>query len=384
MSGRGYAAAAFSGHRGATLRMALGPPRFRGVSHSLENINERGIAMISRNTTLAALTSILFATGASADLLTAPSQEFPTIQEAIDASGPGDSILIAAGTTEENLSIIDKDNLLISGDIQGAVIKGRIVVARSADIAFQFLGFEDDAENPGNFTCIIANSSRVSLSNCRFFDLDLDPVKTAKALQAQDSADISILACEFSQQFEALDVDRVQRFTMAGNRVGAGQREFSIVSLTDSPDLAMQGNVFARTFVTALGTERLLIEENTFNAATVGLLAAESATVASNKFKRASRDRGGAALDVAASPGASITSNRFRRTGREAGIRIDSNFVLIESNNLKKAGGRGIHLLQGGNVLRSNVAKRSTEFDLFDETGGQNALEDNTFGTTNL
>ena len=88
-----------------------------------------------------------------------------TIQQAIDSSSIGDSILIHQGIYEGNLSIQDK-NFTILGD-GTATISGKIH-ANSCGIIFQNLGFTNVIHQP--MPGLSTEWSDIAIHNCRFHD----------------------------------------------------------------------------------------------------------------------------------------------------------------------------------------------------------------------
>jgi len=349
---------------------------------------------------LAASASALATGAASANDLLVPSQ-IPSIQIACDIAGPGDRVVLEPGEYFEPVFIFGKVDLTIVGSGPGTVLNGGMLIAGSQfvrisdldmqsttsvdgcdGVAFREVRFIDSF---GSATMmLVSNSGQIDCSSCAFFNSN-EANSGQFGIRALASFDLRIFDCAFTDIAFPILLEQVNGVLIDSTRVSAGQLDVCAVTVSGSALVNVTGSAFRRTLLTSSRNEDVTISANKFTGSEVSIEESIRAQVASNKFAAAPRNAiEFAALHVQDSAGAVLIGNRFRRTANEAGIKVDSTGVLLESNNMKKCGGKGIHLLQGGNTLIGNTVKRSGEIDLFDETRRGNAFENNTFGSTNL
>ncbi|MFH0944654.1 MAG: right-handed parallel beta-helix repeat-containing protein [Planctomycetota bacterium] len=128
--------------------------------------------------TTAALLSLLIACPAFAANLKVP-RDYPTIQAAVDAAGPGDVVVVSEGVYAENVVVDTKQDLTVRARGSDQVIidpggSGRgIAVARSARIELQRLrvrnassqgGIEVSASDNVRITrCVVSDTERVAI-----------------------------------------------------------------------------------------------------------------------------------------------------------------------------------------------------------------------------
>jgi len=341
-------------------------------------------------TLLAASTALCVATAASADILPAPSQEFPTIQSAIDAAQPGDEVQVAPGLHEEDLTIFARSGFIaLVGSAEGSIIRGNLEITSSEIIVISTLQFEDPGDDPNSFTPLIGirQSAEVFVLESSF--LDSDPNTVATGISIADSLGVEVSSCRFAGLETSLNLVRVQTARVSGNRITAGLRDSTFVSVFQTQDCSMTENAIQRTLIIAAQVERYLLQSNRFKGSEVAIGNSATAVVTQNRFKKAARDQFVvAALLVANCTESEVTGNTFRRTDgasdEDAGIRVQRTAgLLVADNVLTRAGEFGIHLESDANIIRGNKALRSGQFDLFDAEGG-NEFEANRFGTSNL
>jgi len=351
--------------------------------------------------TLTASAVTLAAGPAFADDLLVPDQ-ISTIQEAIDLSQPGDRILLAPGEYATNVDIQNRFALSIIGS-EGVILTGQAFIRDSDDIRISGIHWRGtldidtsrrivlsemlvfDVLNDDLATIVgVRNSSDVALENCKV-TREGGPLGIHIGIGIQRSQSVQVSECSISNMFVPFEVSQSAFVQVVASRVVAGQQEFCVADVADSTAVNLNGNLFAHTVLTVERNTGVKVGGNRLTSCEI--LARDSAEVevSGNRFRRAPRQANvQATMFLQNTPGAFVTGNRFRRTLNNSGIAIDSSGVTVELNDMKRGGARGIHLFQGGNTIRSNTVTRSFEFDFFDESGGQNELDDNTFGTSNL
>lgn len=71
---------------------------------------------------------VLSATASAASLTVGPGEMYTTIQEAVDAADPGDTIIVMPGEYTEDVVITKENITLRSSPVQGAALNGTITV----------------------------------------------------------------------------------------------------------------------------------------------------------------------------------------------------------------------------------------------------------------
>jgi nitrous oxidase accessory protein NosD len=158
--------------------------------------------MLLRTRLALAFGSISLAVGATADTLRVPS-DFPTIQAAVDAAGPGDVINVAKGTYDETVVISGKSQLTLRGKAKPTIDGGdagvplRIEGSQGIEVDGFALadGFEDDLQ--------IVGSSGVTVRRCELDGGALD------GINVDDSTDVLIEKNRFANQGDdGIDFDQ--------------------------------------------------------------------------------------------------------------------------------------------------------------------------------
>jgi hypothetical protein len=112
---------------------------------------------------------LLLAAAARADVLHVPG-EFPTIAFAVEAAGPGDTILIAAGTYDEQVVVNGAEGLVLRG--QGKVV----LTGGSGDVGVDLVNCVDTTVERLRFTgqtvgVRVTGGTGVTLERCRAEDM---------------------------------------------------------------------------------------------------------------------------------------------------------------------------------------------------------------------
>jgi hypothetical protein len=113
----------------------------------------------------------LFTGTAFGDILNVPTEEYPTIQDGIDAALSGDTVQVAAGTYYENITM--KSGVVIQGAGQGVSIidgeaSGSVVTATGVDSAAKLDGFTITNGNTTVGGGMYNENSSPTVTNCTF------------------------------------------------------------------------------------------------------------------------------------------------------------------------------------------------------------------------
>lgn len=87
---------------------------------------------------------VLSATASAASLTVGPGEMYTTIQEAVDAADPGDTIIVMPGEYTEDVVITKENITLRSSPVQGAALNGTITVEEQGVVIDGFEIFPQD------------------------------------------------------------------------------------------------------------------------------------------------------------------------------------------------------------------------------------------------
>jgi len=348
------------------------------------------------------------AVGATADTLRVPA-DFPTIQAAVDAAGPGDVIDVAKGTYDESVVISGKTQIALRGKAKPTIDGGDAAlplrIESSDGITVDGLvlanGLEDDLE--------IVGSNNVVIRRCELDGGALD------GIGVDDSTNVLIEKNHFERQGDdGIDFDQeegpVTHARISKNRFERVSDD--AIDLDGSEHLVEKNR--ARRCGTGIhveeGSSGNTLEKNTIEDSDDTAIAIEGSDnhVVKNKIRRA----GDEGISVHGD-GNRVESNKIDRADDEA-LDVEGNDNEFFSNQGTNSGGNGVEVGEAnapgaatgnlfdhnkiagssengflvrdtGNTFRANNASKSGGFDLLDETiPGGNVYENNHFGTQQL
>jgi len=399
-----------------------------------------------KTTAAAALALALCASSAGASVLKVPSDDYPTIQSAVDAAVPGDTIVVSKGIYDEDVSIDAKADLTIRG-------KGRPVIqpfgigfaVTGGSEAITITGFEIEG---GAVGAQVEASVGVLLS--RLFihdstqagiDLSLDTGATiSRCVLDTMPTGIQDVTSDF------LVIDRCVLTGVAGtglslspdvggnfgdnhavvtrNRIAAGSEgiRFGGEDAEISRNAVTGFANFGIELPFATSSDRTVLSRNRVSgeAGAVGIkVASNQSTVSRNVLDGCAIyfDGNGHVVEgnrvanaiwgvYANGNGLTITGNRLS-TLSAFGMRVNGTTCTVEGNLVAGVTGNGIEIGGGsntvdgnrvsgatvngfdvsgtGNTLTGNRASGSGEFDLRDHNApAANTYEDNRFGTSQI
>lgn len=349
----------------------------------------------------ASLVALALATPALAGTLRVP-QDHATVQEAVDAAAPGDTILIR-GTLRESVVVSGKTGIQIRGAGRGAVLEGgaeesALLVRNCQDVTVSLLTVRASAE-AGIW---IDDSTSVVVSRCKVLDATNDGIWLRDAVGCRVERTSVLRSGAFGIRVSASeDGGETRDCILRGN----------LVKETGASGVFVEGS---RHQLTALRLDRTGGD----GIETEG--ASSACTLRSNSVVRAgddgiqlggtghtvvrntSRSSEGDGVNVDGSKHA-LDSNRVQRAGddgfetdadelvctrntvlvcEEDGFDIDGTGSLYERNQVTKAKEYGYEVNNGGNTLRLNRSVKSGTAGFFDDTdgtGGELTLVRNSF-----
>jgi hypothetical protein len=356
---------------------------------------------------LASAAVLLAASAAAADVLKVPSEDYPTIQDAVNAAVEGDVVLVAKGTYAENVLLEGKSAIQLRGvgmpviDVEGVGSHG-IELTGCTDVRIQ--GFEvRNAANDGirisdstdchAFKCSLANNGRygvkvragstfVSIQRCTFtepgqWNIWITTSGSGETPTSHVLVSRNVLDGE-GISFDAADVEVV------GNRIdswrGVGVRAFlegatgAIIAsnrLTSSAEES--GNVGIHVYAADAYVGRNVLS---------GRLWPGIEVLGANALVERNRGTGlpGALVSIQGS-GANVARNAAKDCG-DVGFRVEGNDGTWVGNRSTGAGEDGFRVSGSGNTFEGNRATGSGDFDLRDGTfEGNNTYDGNRFGT---
>ena len=350
----------------------------------------------------------LMTLAASADTLRVPA-DFPTLQAAVDAAGPGDVIDVAKGTYHETVVISGKTDIAmrgkahptIDGDDSGVPIR----IENSAQIVVDGFvlanGFEEGVE--------IVGSNDVVIQRCELDGGALDGIRVDASSdvrieknrfdgQGDDGIDFDdsegpVTNSRISKnRFErvaddAIDLDGSGHLVEKNRASRCGQ---GIHVEENSTDNSIEKNTIQNSDDTAIevdGSQNVVLKNKLQNLGDEGIsVHGDGNRVEKNKIDRADDE----AIDVEGSDN-EILSN-FGKNASGNGIEVGESDTpgaatnnLFEHNKIMGSHEHGFLVRDTGNTFRANQASKSGGFDLLDETVlDGNVYEDNKFGTQQL
>ena len=160
--------------------------------------------------------------------------DYPTIQAAIDASSPGDTVEISPGIYQENLQVYSQVNLIARTQEGEEVILQvsqwdlpmcTISLSEALSVSISGIAFQDSW---GERAVVVEGLSVVSLDSCSFKGNFVD-------IQAYDSSDVSINDCEFRECYDGnVQVFGAATMEITNSRIVATYRVSSVKALEQS------------------------------------------------------------------------------------------------------------------------------------------------------
>jgi len=333
-------------------------------------------------------------------------QTYATIQAAVDAASPGDTIEIAKGKYDESVQVIGRTGLSFVGKGKKtkwiATSGDALFIDMSSQIVVKRIEFR--AEDTGVKAW---RSTHVLVDQCRFLDC-------VYGVSFADVAESTIRKCTFrwstphgeaflrrgitlAQKDNGVCVDSViakndirgartgisetagtLRSTIVKNvirdgRTGIVSAYFGVVAGNTVRDMDNRG-------ITNLGTTVAVLDNEVRETGQEGIYISygPDMIVAGNTLQKV-----GTGIFVGSISTSHVFSNEIEKTtGDGIYVRSDAVSVQLTGNDVTKAGASGVHVEAGGHVLIGNTAFKSGAFDLNDETNaGDIVLVGNEFGT---
>ena len=268
---------------------------------------------------------------ARADTFKAPTEEYPTIQSAINAAGVGDRVLILKGVHPESILVDGKSGLEIRGS-GNPTLQGVTVVGVNQGVLRGFTVVEGG--------CQVEDSEEVLLSKITVLDAPLH------GIHVNESSHVRIEKCH------------VDGAGGHGIYVEDSSRAYALKSLLESVEQdAIRGHVADGDW---LEGEGFVADKNRVLGAENGIVATGNGILISNNRLEGIGIFGITILDPPGSSGAVVLKNRMAESpSASGGILIDGNYGLVASNRLS---GNGIFENggQGNRIERNQVAGADT------------------------
>lgn len=357
------------------------------------------------------------AAAARADTLKVPSEDYPLIQDAVDAAGPGDVVLIGPGTYDETISVSGKTDLTIRG-------RGRPVIASTSTIFPVLVGGSSGVLLTGfdveSGTVTVGESSNVTLVNLRMTGSGQNGFFTS----ANDGVLVSRCRVEgfhtngvfdFGSTGLVVEKCRIEGLSGIAVYLGASGMEATpgavvsknrIVDAAAGVNLGGPDNVVEKNRMEGLtgygivegdyGSDGAILVGNRIETTGAGGISAAGtgAVVSGNTLEGAGlfwaagggtfeRNRvngvAGVGLDLLGD-GSQVTGNQVRDSGGD-GIRVTGGACAVSGNRVSGAGGIGLLVDGSPNGIAGNRVSGSATFDLADTSAaGANTYDGNRFG----
>lgn len=348
------------------------------------------------------------------DLVQFPNAEYTTIQEAVDAAAPGDTVLVARGTYTEQVTVpAEKDGLTLRSQnplmaiIQAPdAITGEpavVTVDGAEDVTLRGFTITGPAVEANSLTygvAITAGGSATVWGNfiTRIRNNPLDGVQTGIGVFV-DGADATTSAVIRDNTITDYQKGGIVVFGSNGSAtvtrntiVGVGPTDVIAqngIQVSDGADAVVTRNTISGNVYLgedAVGTGILVdtagqvqVTDNKLTSNQVGLLVqtTDLITVVGNRVTNNSLD----GIDLLDVNGGLVADNRVENNGVDGVVLSDANGVLVIGNTIRRNGQDGLVLTDGSalNLVFGNSLRQNERYDAFDDTTGSL-----TGGTRNL
>lgn len=337
----------------------------------------------------------------------------PSIQQAVDAAGDGDTVLISKGTYNEAVVIDNKMNLTIKGKgkvvIDGNGVLRPITVTDSSGITIEKIRTEDTVDHG----MLIKDSDNVTIKGCRCTGgrngvrlesndrVHVEKVKvevvSSDGIDMDDSGNTlppntncTIVKCKIDRAMdESIELNGTGHMVVNNKATNSG--EDGIFVDDTSSNITIQKNkiiVTGRQGISLQGTDIDVLDNTIKNPMEDGVFVEEDGNnIDGNKIKNPGED----GVDLHSNDN-TVSNNKVTKAARmgfEVGNPSDRGIAMrntFDGNSAVKSVEHGFRVNDGANTFRNNKGKKNGGFDLFDDSGvGANVYEDsNKFGTQQI
>ena len=380
---------------------------------------------------LVSLALLLAPSTASADVIRVPGEQL-TIQEAVDAAGPGDQIQVSKGTytpftvegktdleikgngkpvvaatgvDEAAATVLGSDRITIAGLVIRSAMGHGVLITGSTNVVVQKCTIEDVGEDGVHSD----SSTQLRIEKCTIqravsdgveFEADDPTPQTTNSIIAKNKfMDIDGEALDLDGTGHEVEKNRIDGTGNEGIKLeedsGGIRIEKNKVANTGGDAIVARGdaNVIEKNKITNAGNHGINVvgDDNVAvgNKLTTGMFDGIRARGARNHYEKNKIKDFGDGFDVEADDSEFISNKMTscRANGFEIGSGDNgSDGNLIEKNKVSKSGENGFYVHDAtNNTFQGNKASSSVGFDLLDETGaGTQTYQDNRFGTESI
>lgn len=317
-----------------------------------------------REAALAALVLLVSAASAFADRLRVP-QDFATVQEAVDAAGPGDVILVK-GTIAGQVDLTGKSGLTIRGSrrasLDAAGAYDNLRMSGCTDITLSRLGLVDSG----------GSSMGVSITNCVRITFDRCTLRDSGALEINDGREVRVVRCSVQGanltaiNLNSLTEDAATTSDCLIERCTVTDPQAQVAIFVEGTRQSVRRNrvggeaLGAQFGIWLLGSSAQCdVSRNTIDPVVEwGIRAAGTGHVLDGNVVRGTLPHGGISLY-----GTGHTVRRSRVSDTSPGVETapGSSACTIAENRVARAPGYGVRVDGSGHTVQGNVVSRSEQ-----------------------
>lgn len=300
------------------------------------------------------------AAAAAAETLKVPSDDYPTIQSAVDAAAQGDVILVGPGVYAETVSIVGRIGLTLKG-------KGFPTIQPGVTVGIDISGCEDIAIS-GFEVYQCTNGIQVTASEDVSISKMVVSGSTANAIALLSSAGVLVSKCEVNGTASngvddnSSDDVKVEKCRFQGIS-GAAVRLSSSNSQGNASDRAIvsKNRVTDSGSGLHLGGEDILVEKNRIEIASGYGIYFDSSSSPSNAVLTKN------VITTAGNPGIYVSGDGFDISrNRLAGGGIqEAGYNNVIDRNAVTGGAYGIYINGSGTTVTGNTLRESTSAGIF-------------------